>query len=71
VVANRYHVGISRQFKGYEMVTLSSGDLIALTIALTSSIIVIITTAIANYRLTESRDYWLSEARYYMEREQA
>ena len=40
------------------MITLSAGDLIALTIALTSSIIVIITTAIANYRLTESRDYW-------------
>jgi hypothetical protein len=53
------------------MVTLSAGDLVALTIALTSSLIVIITTAIANHRLTESRDYWLAEARYYMEREQA
>jgi hypothetical protein len=40
------------------MITLSACDLVALTIALTSSIIVIITTAIANYRLTESRDYW-------------
>jgi hypothetical protein len=53
------------------MITLSSGDLIALTIALTSSIIVIITTGIANYRLTESRDYWRAEARYYIEQEQA
>jgi len=53
------------------MVTLSSGDLVALTIALTSSIIVIITTAIANHRLTESRDYWRAEARYYIEQEQA
>jgi len=40
------------------MITLSAGDLVAVTIALTSSIIVNITTAIANYRLTESRDYW-------------
>jgi hypothetical protein len=40
------------------MITLSACDLVALTIALTSSIIVIITTAIANYRLTKSRDYW-------------
>lgn len=40
------------------MVTLSAGDLVALTIALTSSLIVIATTAIANYRLTESRNYW-------------
>ena len=49
------------------MITLSSGDLIALTIALTSSVIVIITTAIANYRLTESRNYWREYARYYEE----
>jgi len=40
------------------MVTLQAGDLVALTIALTASLIVIITTAVANYRLTESRDYW-------------
>ena len=40
------------------MVTLTSWDLVALTIALTSSLIVIITTAVANHRLTESRDYW-------------
>ena len=53
------------------MITLSAGDLVALTIALTSSIIVIITTAIANHRLTESRDYWRDEARYYIEQEQA
>ena len=47
------------------MVTLSAGDLVALTIALTSSLIVIVTTAVANYRLTESRNYWRSVARYY------
>ena len=53
------------------MITLSAGDLVALTIALTSSIIVIITTAIANYRLTESRDYWRAEALWYTEKDQA
>jgi len=43
------------------MVTLTSWDLVALTIALTSSLIVIITTAVANHRLTESRDYWRNQ----------
>jgi hypothetical protein len=43
------------------MITLSAGDLVAVTIALTASIIVIITTAVANHRLTESRDYWRSQ----------
>ena len=59
VIVNCYHCSVSRTaFKGCEMVTLSAGDLVALTIALTSSLIVIATTAIANYRLTESRNYW-------------
>lgn len=52
------------------MVTLSSWDLVALTIALTSSFIVIITTAVANHRLTESRDYWryqYQELKHYVE----
>ena len=40
------------------MLVLSAGDLIALTIALTSSLIVMVTTAVANHRLTESRNYW-------------
>ena len=52
------------------MITLSSADLVALTIALTSSIIVIITTAVANYRLTESRNYWRTLGRLYIEQEQ-
>ena len=43
------------------MVTLEAWDLVALTIALTSSLIVVITTAIANHRLTESRDYWRTQ----------
>jgi hypothetical protein len=43
------------------MITLSAWDLVALTIALTSSLIVIITTAVANHRLTESRDYWRNQ----------
>ena len=47
------------------MVTLSAGDLVALTIALTSSLIVIVTTAVANHRLTESRNYWRELAGYY------
>lgn len=47
------------------MVTLSAGDLVALTIALTASLIVVATTAIANYRLTESRNHWRELARYY------
>ena len=43
------------------MITLSAWDLVALTIALTSSLIVITTTAVANHRLTESRDYWRNQ----------
>jgi hypothetical protein len=43
------------------MITLTAWDLVALTIALTSSLIVIITTAVANHRLTESRDYWRNQ----------
>ena len=37
---------------------LESGDLIALIIALGCSIAVVITSAVANARLTKSRDYW-------------
>lgn len=54
------------------MVTLSSWDLVALTIALTSSLIVVITTAVANHRLTESRDYWryqYQELKHFVENE--
>ena len=54
------------------MVTLSAGDLVALTIALTASLIVIVTTAVANYRLTESRSYWryqYEELKHYYENE--
>lgn len=47
------------------MVTLSAWDLVAVTIALTSSLIVIITTAVANYRLAESRNAWRELANYY------
>jgi hypothetical protein len=43
------------------MLVLSAWDLVALTIALTSSFIVVITTAVANHRLTESRDYWRTQ----------
>ena len=43
------------------MIVLSAWDLVALTIALTSSLIVVITTAVANHRLTESRDYWRTQ----------
>ena len=49
------------------MITLSAGDLVALTIALTSSLIIMVTTAVANHRLTESRNYWREYARYYEE----
>jgi hypothetical protein len=54
------------------MVTLSAWDLVAVTIALTSSLIVVITTAVANHRLTESRDYWryqYQELKHYIEQE--
>ncbi len=54
------------------MITLSAWDLVALTIALTSSLIVIITTAVANHRLTESRDYWryqYQELKHFVENE--
>jgi len=47
------------------MVTLSASDLVAVTIALTTSLIVIVTTFIANYQLTESRNHWRELARYY------
>jgi hypothetical protein len=52
------------------MIVLTAWDLVALTIALTSSLIVIITTAVANHRLTESRDYWrfqYQELKHYVE----
>lgn len=52
------------------MIVLTAWDLVALTIALTSSLIVIITTAVANHRLTESRDYWRTqyqELKHYVE----
>lgn len=54
------------------MVTLEAWDLVALTIALTSSLIVILTTAVANHRLTESRDYWrfqYQELKHFVENE--
>jgi hypothetical protein len=54
------------------MITLSAGDLVALTIALTSSLIVMVTTAVANHRLTESRNYWryqYEELKHYYENE--
>jgi hypothetical protein len=54
------------------MLTLSAWDLVAVTIALTSSLIVVITTAVANHRLTESRDYWryqYQELKHYIEQE--
>lgn len=52
------------------MIVLQAWDVVALTIALTSSLIVIITTAVANHRLTESRDYWrfqYQELKHYVE----
>jgi hypothetical protein len=58
--------------KGSFMIVLTTWDVIALTIALTSSLIVIITTAVANHRLTESRDYWryqYQELKHFMEQE--
>ncbi len=64
--------GYPDRLEGYEMITLSAGDLVALTIALTASLIVIITTAVANHRLTESRDYWryqYDELKHYIEHE--
>lgn len=33
-------------------------DIIAITIALTVTVGLLISTAVANHRLTESRDYW-------------
>ena len=57
--------GYPDRMEGMDMVTLSAGDLVALTIALTSSLIVIITTAVANWRLTESRNAWRELANYY------
>lgn len=37
---------------------LTSLDVLAVIIALTASITLVVTTAIANAKLTESRDYW-------------
>lgn len=43
------------------MVTLLTSDIVAITIALTVSLGLVISTVIANYRLTESRDYWRNQ----------
>ena len=40
------------------MVTLLTSDIVAITIALTLSVGLLISTAVANHRLTESRNYW-------------
>ena len=37
---------------------LTTGDVIALTIALTSSFILVVSTILRNIQLTESRKYW-------------
>lgn len=37
---------------------LTSLDVLAVIIALTATITLVVTTAIANAKLTESRDYW-------------
>ena len=39
--------------KGTDMVTLLTSDIVAITIALTVSVGLVISTAVANYRLTE------------------
>jgi hypothetical protein len=54
------------------MLTLQTGDLIALTIALTASLTLVITSAIANHRITESRNYWryqYQELKHFVESE--
>lgn len=43
------------------MVTLLTSDIVAITIALTVTVGLLVSTAIANYRLTESRDYWRNQ----------
>jgi hypothetical protein len=40
------------------MVTLLTSDIVAITIALTVSAGLVISTAVANHRLAESRNYW-------------
>lgn len=37
---------------------ITTGDMLAVMIALTVSTALVITTAVANYRLTLRRDYW-------------
>lgn len=52
--------------------SISSLDVLAVIIALTSALTLIITTAIANAKLTESRDYWryqYHELKHYYENE--
>lgn len=51
---------------------LTSLDVLAVIIALTASITLVVTTAIANAKLTESRDYWryqYHELKHYYENE--
>ena len=43
------------------MVTLLTSDIVAITIALTVSGALVISTVIANHRLTQSRDYWRTQ----------
>ena len=45
------------------MYYLSTTDVLVIILALTVSITLIITTTIANAKLTMSRDYWRSECR--------
>jgi len=57
-ISARCTIIVRQLTKGKVMVTLLSSDIVAITIALTLSVGLLISTAVANHRLTESRNYW-------------
>ena len=62
VITNRYHVWLARQYEGVKMIYLEATDIIAVTIALTASLILIVSTVLRNIQLTHQRDSWRDKA---------
>ena len=57
-MSTRCTIIVRQLLKGKVMVTLLMSDIVAITIALTVTVGLLVSTAIANHRLTESRNYW-------------
>ena len=46
---------------------ITTSDMLAVMLALTISIVLVITTAVANYRMTARRDYWRDQYNAFLE----